>query len=85
VNKAVHAAEVNEGTKVNNRRNNSVTALAWLQVREEVPTLFLLSLFEPSTTRQHNIVAVAVKLNDLGFNGLTNVWLQFANSTEFNE
>jgi hypothetical protein len=44
-----------------------------------------LILFEESTARQHNIVALTVELDDLCVDGLANVWLKITNTTKFYE
>jgi hypothetical protein len=62
-----------------------VTTLARLQVVEEVTALFLLGLFQPGPTREHHVVAVAVQFDDLGFDRLANVGLQFANATQLHQ
>ena len=81
---SVHAAQVYEGTECNNARHDSGTDFAWLEVHEEIVALLFLSLFKESATRQHNIVAVAIKFNDFCLQDLADVRLKVANTTEFN-
>ena len=85
VDESIHATKVHEGTEVHHRGHDTLAALAGLQVGEEVPTLLLLRLFEPCTTRQHHVVAVAVEFDDLGLDGLADVGLELAHSTEFHQ
>ena len=66
VDQAVHAAEVDEGAEVDDRGDGALAALARLQVGEEVAALFLLGLLQPGPAGQHDVVAVAVELDDLG-------------------
>ena len=60
VNEPVHAAQVHEGTEVDDRRDDAVPTLAGLKIVQEVATLLLLGLFEPGAARKHHVVAVAV-------------------------
>jgi hypothetical protein len=46
VDEAVHAAEVYEGTEVDDRRHDALPDLAGLQVREELVALLALRLLE---------------------------------------
>jgi hypothetical protein len=85
VNESVHATQVHEGPKVDHRRDDAVTTLAGLQVREEVAALFFLGLFEPGATREHHVVAVAVEFDDLGLDGLADVGLEFAHATQLHQ
>ena len=75
VDQTIHTAEVHESTKVNDRGDNTVTALTWLEVLQEVPALLFLGLFKPRTARKNNIVAVSVEFNNLRLNGLADVGL----------
>ena len=85
VDESVHAAQVHEGTEVDDRGDDAVTALAGLEVREEVAALFLLGLFEPGATREHHVVAVAVEFDDLRLDGLADVGLELAHAAQFHE
>ena len=67
VDEAVHAAEVDEGTEVDDRRHDALPHLARLEVGEELLALFLLRLLQPGAAREHDVVAVLVELDDLGF------------------
>jgi hypothetical protein len=66
VDEAVHAAEVDEGAEVDDRRHDALADLAGLEVGEEVLALLLLGLLEPGPAGQHHVVAVLVELDDLG-------------------
>ena len=85
VDEPVHAAEVDERTEVHDARHHTRAHLARLQVGEEVFALFLLRLLEPRSTREHDVVAVLVELDDLGFEAATDVRRKVAHSTELDE
>ena len=56
-----------------------------LRFCQEVAPLLLLGLFEPGPARQHDVVAVAVELNDLGLNDLAHVGLQLAHTAQLDQ
>ena len=85
VDEPVHAAEVHEGTEVDDRRDDAMTALAGLEVVQEVASLLLLGLLEPRATRQHDVVAVAVELDDLRLDGLADVGLELAHAAQLDQ
>ena len=85
VNESVHATQVHEGTEVDDRRDDAVAALAGLEVGQKVATLLLLGLFEPGATREHDVITVAVELDDLGLDGLSDVRLQLAYTTQLDQ
>src|SRR5207237_601236 len=85
VDEAVHAAEVDERTEVDDRGHHTGAALAGLEVREELVALFLLRLLEPRTAAEHDVVAVLVELDDLRFERLADVRLQVADTTQFDQ
>ena len=85
VDEAVHAAQVDEGTEVDHRGDDALAALARLEVLQEVAALLLLRLFEPGPARQHDVVAVAVELDDLGLDDLAHVGLQLAHAAQLDE
>ena len=82
---SIHATEIDEGTEVDDRGDDTLAALARLEVVEEVAALLLLSLLEPCTARQDHVVAIAVELDDLGLNVLANVGLQLSDSAELHK
>ena len=85
VDEAVHAAEVDEGAEVDDRRNDALADLARLQVGEEVLALFLLRLFEPGPAGEHDVVAVLVELDDLGLERAPDIGLQVAHPAQLDE
>ena len=85
VNESVYAAQVHEGTEVNDGGHDTLADLALLQLVEELGANLRLGLLEEGATRQHYVVAVLVELDDLGFKFLANVGLQVANATHFHE
>ena len=66
VDEAIHAAEVDERTEVDDRRHDALADFARAEVVEELLALVFLRLFEECPTRQHDVVAVLVELDDLG-------------------
>src|SRR5437763_3775284 len=85
VDEPVHAAEIDERTEVHDARHHAAADLAGLQVGEEVLALFLLRLFEPRTTRQHDVVAVLVELDDLRLEAATDVRRKVAKATQLDQ
>ena len=85
VDEAVHAAEVHEGTEVDDRRDHTPATLARLEVDQELAPLLLLGLFQPGPPGEHHVVAVAVEFDDLGFDGLAHIRLEFAHPAKLHE
>ena len=85
VDESVHAAEVDEGTEIDDRGHHAATTLAGLEVDEELAPLLLLRLLEPGPAGQHDVVAVAVQLDDLGLDGAAHVGLQLTDPAKFDE
>ena len=85
VDEAVHAAQVHEGTEVDDAGDHALAALAGLEVGEEVLALLLLRLLEPGPTGQHDVVAVLVELDDLGLEAAADVGLQVPDPAELDE
>ena len=85
VDEAVHAAEVDEGAEVDHRGDDALAALARLEVLQEVAALLLLGLFQPGPARQHDVVAVAVELDDLRLDLLAHVGLQLAHPAQLDQ
>ena len=85
VNQTVHAAQIDEGTEVDDRRYNTFAYLALFELVEESGANLGLSLLKPCTARENNVVAVLVELDDLSFELLTNVRCKIANTTHLNE
>ncbi|CAB4862533.1 unannotated protein [freshwater metagenome] len=85
VHQPIDATKVHESTKVDDRGNHTVANLTLEQSCQEVNADSRLSLLKESATRKHNVVAVFVQFNDLGFNLLAYVRLQIANSAHFDQ
>ena len=85
VDKAVHAAQVNECAEVDDRRNNAFTDFARFQVGKERLALIFLGLFKECPAGQHHVVAVLVELDDLGLERLSDVWEQVTDTAELNQ
>src|SRR6478735_4658445 len=85
VNQAVYAAQVHEGTEVDDGGNDAGTDLALFQLVEERGADLGLGLLEPCTAGQHNVVAVLVQLDDLGFDLLTDVRSEVAHTAHLDE
>jgi hypothetical protein len=85
VHEAVHAAEVDERTEVDDRRDDALADLALVQVVEELVRDLGLGLLEPGAARQHHVVAVLVELDDLGLDLLAEVRLQVADAAQLDE
>ena len=85
VDEAVHAAEVDEGTEVDDARDDALADLARLEVGEELLALLLLRLLEPGPAGQHDVVAVLVELDDLGLERRADVGLQVADPAQLDE
>ena len=85
VDEAVHAAEVHEGTEVDDRGHDTAAALAGLEVLEELLALLALGLLQPRPAGQDHVVAVLVELDDLGLEDLADVGLQVTDPTQLDE
>ncbi len=85
VDETVHTAQINEGTEIDHRRDDAVSALAGLEVVKEVAALLLLGLLEPGTTREDHVVTVAVELNNFGFDSLADVGLQLTYAAQLDQ
>ncbi len=85
VDEPVHAAEVDERTEVDHRRDGALADLARLEVGEEVLALLLLGLLQPGPAGQHHVVAVLVELDDLGLEAAADVGLQVADPAQLDQ
>src|SRR5690606_28376337 len=85
VHETVHATEVDERAKVDDRRNDALAHLARLEVGEEGRAASRLGLFEQSSTREHDVVPVLIQLEDLRLDLLAKVRGQVTYPTQFNE
>ena len=64
VQQAVDAAQVDERTVVGNVLDHALHDRAFLQRLEQLGALFALGQFDDRATRQHNVVALAIELDD---------------------
>src|SRR3712207_5231014 len=85
VHEAVHAAEVDERTEVDDRGDDTLADLAALQLGEEALTHLALGLLEPRPAGQHHVVAVLVELDDLRLELATDVRLQVAHPAHLDQ
>ncbi len=85
VHEAVDAAEVDERTEVDDRRDDALADLALLEVVEERRAALGLRLLEKGATRQDHIVAVLVELEDLRLDLLAEVRREVAHAAELDE
>ncbi len=67
VDEPVDAAQVHERAEVHDARHRALEYLALLQRVENGGPLFLAALLQDDATGQHHVVAVAVHLDDAGF------------------
>ena len=85
VDQTVPPADVDEGTEVDDPGDDTLADLPLLQLVQEVLANLGLGLLEPGTTRQHNVVAVLVELDDLGLDLLADVGLEIADTAHLDE
>ena len=85
VDETVDAAEVDEGTEVDDRGDDTAADLALLQLGQEVLANRRLGLLEPGTAGEHDVVAVLVELDDLGLDLLAHVGLEVADAAHLDE
>ena len=85
VHQAVDAAQVHEGTEVDDGGDDAGADLALLQRGEEGLADLALGLLEPGTAGQDHVVAVLVQLDDLGLDLLADVRLQVADAAHLDQ
>src|SRR5690606_21391998 len=85
VHEAVHAAQVDERTEVDDRRDLALADLALVQAVEELGTRGRLRLLEEGAAREHDVVAVLVELQDLRLELLAEVRRQVAHAAQLDE
>jgi hypothetical protein len=85
VHEAVHAAEVDERTEVDDRRDDALADLALVQVVEERGARLGLRLLEQGAAREDDVVAVLVELEDLGLDLLAEVRREVADAAQLDE
>ena len=85
VDETVDAAEVDERTEVDDRRDDALADLALVEVREERRTRLGLRLLEQRAAREHHVVAVLVELEDLRLDLLAEVRREVADAAQLDE
>src|SRR6185437_2431395 len=85
VHQTVDATEVDERTEVDDGADDAAPDLTLLQRREERLANLGLGLLEPRTTREHDVVAVLVELDDLRLKLATDVGLQVTYAAHLDE
>src|SRR6478736_3920630 len=85
VHETVDATEVDERTEVDDRRDDTLADLARVQVGEEGRTRLGLRLLEERATREDDVVAVLVELEDLRLDLLAEVRREVADAAQLDE
>ena len=85
VHEAVDAAEVDERTEVDDRRDDALADLALVEVVEERGARLGLRLLEQRAAREHDVVAVLVELEDLRLDLLAEVRREVADAAQLDE
>ncbi len=85
VHETVDAAQVHEGTEVDDRGDDAGADLTLLQGGEERLAHLGLGLLEPGAAGQDHVVAVLVQLDDLRLELLAHVGLEVADTTHLDE
>src|SRR5207302_505041 len=83
--KTVDTTEVDERTEVDDRRDDALAHLSLLQLDEEVLADLALGLLEVGAAGEHDVVAVLVELDDLGFECLPDERLKVAHPAHLDE
>ena len=85
VHEPVDAAEVDERAEVDDGRDDTGAHGALDELVQELAAHLGLGLLQPGATGQHDVVAVLVQLDDLGFERLADVGLQIANAAHLDQ
>jgi len=85
VHQAVHAAQVDERTEVDDRRHDALADLTLLQLVEELGAHLGLRLLEPGPAGQNHVVAVLVQLDDLGFELASDIRLEVPHAAHLDQ
>ena len=85
VHEPVHAAQVDERAEVDDGADGPLAALALRESLEELLASLGLRLLQERAARQHDVVAVAVELDDLRLEVLTDERVQVADATKVDE
>ena len=82
---AVHAPQVDKGAECHDRRDHARADLPYVQLVEERCPLFGLLLLEVGPAGEHDVVAVAVQLDDLGLDLLTDEGVEIADPAQLDQ
>src|SRR6185312_9965064 len=85
VDQTVDAAEVDERTEVDDRRDLAGPDLALGELVEELAAHRRLGLLQPRTAGEDDVVAVLVQLDDLGLDLLAHVGLEIADAAHLDQ
>ena len=85
VDQAVDAAQVHEGTKVNDGADGALEAHAALELGEDLGALGLAGLLEHDATGEDDVVAVAVHLDDAGLDAGAHVGAEVLDAAKVHE
>src|SRR5690606_35182598 len=85
VQQAVDAAQVHERTVVGDVLDDALDDGAFGQGFQQLLTLFAHGGFQHGAARQHDVVALAVQLDDLEFQGLAFVWRGVLDGTQVDQ
>ncbi len=85
VHEAVHSAQVDERTEVDDRRDGALADLTLVQVVQERRARLGLRLLEQGAARQDHVVAVLVELEDLGLDLLAEVRREVADAAQLDQ
>jgi hypothetical protein len=85
VHQAVHAAQVHEGTEVDDGGDDAGAHLTLLEGGEEGLADLALGLLQPGAAGQDHVVAVLVQLDDLGLELLAHVGLEVADAAHLDQ
>ena len=85
VNQTVDAAQVNEGAEVDDRGNGALEAHALDELGEDFGALVLAAFLEQHAAGQHDVVAVAIHLDDASFDFGAQVGVEVFHATKVNE
>src|SRR5712691_8846681 len=85
VNEAVHPVEVDERAEVDDVRNRSLDDVARVELVEDCLAHLLALVLEDSATREHDVVARAVELDDLAAKLLAEILVEILHAANVDE
>ena len=85
VNQAVDAAQVNEGAEVDDGGNGALEAHALDELGEDFGALVLAAFLKQNAAGQHDVVAVAIHLDDAGFDLGAQVHVEILHAAKVHE